>query len=144
MHPGTKNLNTFRTLFLIKGILNLVSILFFAIYAVMGMFFYNAMEFVQNIDPNAPDIPINPGSIFIIVGVTGIVVCGIVGTLLLVATKNWSNRHNRKFLQIVAGINCITGLLGILLCIFTILELGKPEVKAVFDGEEPMEADDIL
>ena len=144
MHPGTKNLNTFRTLFLIKGILNLVAILFFAIYAVMGMFMSRTVEFVQNIDPNASDLPVNPGSIFIWIGVIGILVCGVIGTLLLVATKNWSNRYNRKFIQIVAGINCITGLLGILLCIFTIIELGKPEVKAVFDGEEPMEADDLL
>lgn len=134
MDRGTKNLNTYRTLFLIKGILNLIGILFFGIYAMMGSFFSSAFEQAQRMDPNAPDIPINPGNIFLVVGITGMIIYGLVGTLLLISTKYWSERTNRKFIQVVAGINCLTGILGILLCIFSIIELGKTEVKAVFEG----------
>lgn len=134
MNRGTKNLNTYRILYLIKGILNLVGILIFLFYAMIGAFTSSLIKKVSHTDPTMGDIPVDPGQIFITIGIVGMIICAIVGTMLLLATKHWRNRTNRKFITIAAGINCLTGLLGILLCIFTVVELGKPEVKAVFDG----------
>ena len=138
---GAKNFNTYRILFLIKGILNCIGILFFMIYAIVGSMASTAFEEMERIDPSMPEMPFNPGSIFLTIGIVGMIIYGSVGILLLLSTKHWSNRTNRKFLQVAAGVNCLTGLLGILLCIFTLIELGKPEVKAVFEGAGPSNED---
>ena len=63
------NLNTFKILFLIKGILTLVFSLFFILYAGLGSFFMNLDEF-QN---HSNQVPFNPGIIFLYVGIIGFI-----------------------------------------------------------------------
>lgn len=142
MDRVSKSINTFRLLFLIKGILNLSAILFFLIYAIMGVVASRMIEFTEQFDPNPQAMPFNPGSVFIVVGVVGMVVCAISGTFLVIATKNWSRRTNRKFIQIAAFVNCITSVLGIILCVFTLIELSKIDMKTAF-GDGPVSNDDF-
>lgn len=144
MNRGTKNLNTYRILFLIKGILNLTGIIIFFFYAMIGVFTSKLIDDVAASDPGFQEIPLDPGRLFITIGVIGMIICAIVGTSLLIATKHWRNGTNRKLIITVSAINCLTGLLGIILCIFSIIELGRPEVKAVFDGEILNESNDVL
>lgn len=121
------NLGTYRILFLVKGILTLVFSLFFVFYAMFGVFFSDIIE--QDMDEN---MPFNPASIFFIIGIIGIVVCVIFGILTILASSYINKRKNYNFIFVVAILNCLTGVLGILLGVFSLIELNKPEVKALF------------
>lgn len=123
----TNNLSTFRTLFLIKGILTLCFSLFFLLYVGMGFFFGAIIA----LDPTT-DAPFNPGIIFIVIGGIGILITVTLGILTLMASKYLKEVRNYNFIFAMAIVNCLTGILGILLGVFTIIELHKPEVKALF------------
>jgi len=122
------NLGTFKLLFLIKGILTLCFSLFFVFYAGMGALFTNIDGF--NHATNAP--PFNPGYIFIIVGIIGFILTITLGTLALITSKYLKEQRNYNFIYVVAIVNALTGVLGILLAVFTLIELSKPEVKKLF------------
>lgn len=123
------NLNTFRILFLIKGILTLCLSLFFILYATIGFIIGTVIE---NDETNT-DIPFNFGWIFIIIGGVGILFCITLGVLTLLASKYIKNIKNYNFIFAIAIINCLTGILGIILGVFTLIELTKPEVKKLFN-----------
>lgn len=131
MTTTTNNLNTFRLLYLIKGILTLCFSLFFVIYAAMGLFFARIPEFTGEPNP----FPFNPGVIFLIVGVIGFLTSITMGVLTLLVSKYLKEQRNYTFIFVMAVLNCITGVLGILLGVFTIIELNKPEVKELFGKE---------
>lgn len=126
----TNNLNLFRIFFLIKGILNLLFTLFFAAYALIGMFILNV-----NIHNHDAELWFNPGAIFIVIGSVGAFFALVLGVLTLLAAKYLKDVSQYNFILVVAVLNCLTGILGILLGVFTIIELNKPEVKALFDKE---------
>ncbi len=123
------NLDTYKLLFLIKGILTLCFSLFFVIYGLIGVFImigtHSHHEFI--------DAPFNPAYIFIIVSGVGFLFTIAMGTLALVASNYLKHRKNYNFIYVVAILNALTGILGILLAVFTLIELSKPEVKKLFD-----------
>ena len=120
----TDNLSTFATLHLVKGILTILFSLFFLLYMFVG----TALTFGSM--NHGQDMPFHPGNIFIITVSIGI--------LTLLAGKYIKERRNYNFIFAIAIINCITGILGVLLGVFTILDLNKPHVKAQFDpGYDP-------
>lgn len=123
------NLNTYRILFLVKGILTLVFSFIFIIYAVVGGILGNMDEL--NHGPDAP--PFNVGALIMVIGIIGFVVTVTLGTLTLFASKYLNEKRKYTFIFVMAIVNCITGLLGILLCIFTLIELSKPHVKELFN-----------
>ncbi len=126
MQP-TNNLHVFRILFLVKGILTLVFSLFFLVYAGFGSFFLNIEEF-----SDSSEMEFNPGFIFIIIGGIGFFLCIVLGILQLIAAKYLKEIRKSDFIMVVAILGCLTGILGILLGIFTIIELQKPHVKELF------------
>lgn len=126
----TNNLNTFRTLFIVKGILNLLFSLFFLVYGAFGLFFMN----IDTIN-NDPSLDFNPGIIFVIIGGIGLLFAVAFGIVTLLAAKYLKEISNYNFIFVVAILNCLTGVLGILLGVFTIIELQKPDVKALFGKE---------
>lgn len=121
------NLNTFRILFLIKGILSLVGSFFVLIYGVFLFFIFNE---ISKIDEG---LPFNIGIIFLILCIVGFVILVTFGILDLIVSKRIKEVRSHQFIFVVAIISCLTGLLGILLGIFTLIELSKPEVKALFE-----------
>ncbi|XLS28642.1 hypothetical protein ACJD0Z_15755 [Flavobacteriaceae bacterium M23B6Z8] len=127
MEPSN-NLNVFRILYLVKGILTLLFCLFFIGYAAFGLFFTSIPEFSEG--DNAP--PFNPGIIFLIVGGIGFLICLAMGILQLMASKYIKEVRKHDFVMVVAILSCLTGILGILLGVFTIIELQKPHVKKLF------------
>lgn len=128
MQTKTNNLNTFRILYIIKGILTLCFSLFFIFYACMGLVFNTAITH----SPNSPELPFNFGWIFVIIGAIGLIFCVTFGVLTLLASKYIKEVKNYNFIFAIAVINCLTGVLGILLGVFTLVELTKPEVKQLF------------
>lgn len=132
MEIQSNNLSTFKLLFLIKGILTLCFSLFFVVYGIFGLFMGNLIE---STDPNFHnEIPFNPGYIFVIVGGIGFIVSVTLGILALLVQKYIKELRNYKFIFVVAILNALTGILGILLAVFTLLEITKPEVKKLFDN----------
>ncbi len=55
------------------------------------------------------------------------------GILNLLASKYIKETKNYNFIFAVAVVNCLTGILGILLGVFTLIELTKPEIKPLFN-----------
>jgi len=133
-HPGEKNLNTYKILFMIKGIFDLLIALIGLIYIAIGAVAGSAIE--EAAYRSGDDLPFNPGSIFLIFGIIMIVIALITGVPALMASSRIQQRRGRSFIIIAAAINCITGVLGIVLCIFTVIELQKPEVRELFDAND--------
>ena len=123
------NLNTFKILFLIKGILTLCFSIFFILYLGIGIFFTNSATINES-------IPLfNPGYIFLFKGIIGFIFCVTLGTLALIASKYIKEQRNYSFIYVAAIINALTGILGILLAVFTLIELSKPDVKHLFKNK---------
>jgi hypothetical protein len=128
MNNTNNNLSTFSTLFLVKGILTLCFSIFFILYGCIGIIIGNADKWSH--DHNS--LPFNPGLIFIVIGGIGFVISIVLGILTLMASRYLKEIKNYNFIFVMAILNCFTGILGILLGIFTIIELSKPEVKQLF------------
>ena len=122
------NLHTFRILFLVYGILTLAFSLFFLVYAGFGFFIQDIVEEGSN-----NDLPFNPFKIIVIIGAIGFSFAVITGILTIVASNYIKALKNYNFVFAMAIVNCLTGILGILLGVFTLIELSKPETKALFD-----------
>ena len=131
----TNNLKTFSILFLVKGILNLLVALFFLAYAFMGTFFMNLTEIKDEMD----DMPFNPGIIVLAIGLIGFVISLVFAILTMITSKYIKEQKNYTFIFVMAILNCLTGVLGILLGVFTIIELNKPEVKELFQHPKRMQ-----
>ncbi|MDN5202675.1 hypothetical protein QQ008_14900 [Fulvivirgaceae bacterium BMA10] len=127
MDYTSNNLNTFRILFLVKGILNLLFSLLPLGYASLGVFLRD--EFSNN--ASGP-VFITPGIIFLIFGSLWFVLTIAMGVLNLLASKYLNEVRNYTFIFVMAVLNCLTGVLGILLGVFTLVELNKPHVKELF------------
>ena len=129
MENLTHNLNIFKTLFLVKGILNLLMALFFICYALFGGYIVNMAGSGGDLD----NMTFNPAIIFFIIGGVGFVIASVMGVLTLLALKYINEVRNYNFIFVIAILNCLTGILGILLGVFTIIELNKPHIKALFN-----------
>lgn len=129
MNNTTNNLYSFRILFLIKGILTLCFSLLFLVYGFMGFFMSNLDEFQSQSD----ELPFNPAIILMVIGAIGFIFAVAIGVLTILAAKYIKEHKNYTFIFAISIVNALTGILGILLAVFTIIELNKPEVKKLFD-----------
>ncbi|WP_124979808.1 hypothetical protein [Nonlabens xiamenensis] len=129
-YPPTDNLDTLGTLFLVKGILTLLVSFFFLIYAAMGTM-VTSFPHVEG-----SGMPTDFGMIFVTIGVVGIVVCVTLAILHFMVRKYIKERSHYTFIFAMAIVSCLTGILGILLGIFTLIDLNKPHVKEQF-GQLP-------
>jgi preprotein translocase subunit Sss1 len=126
------NLETFRILYIIKGVLNLIGAIGFLVYGLMGNIFLSVPEVQDEMD----DVPEVIGSIFVAIGFIGFVVALVIAILTFMAAKYLKERRNLTFILVVAVINFFSGILGIMLGVFTILELNKPHVRVLFRQNE--------
>ncbi len=128
MNNSKNNLSTFRILFLIKGILTLFVALVFIFYAAIGVFVGGIVESKHGVE----DLPFNPGDIVLTVGVIGFFFFATLGILTIISSNYMEKLRNYNFVFVVAILNALTGILGILLAIFSLIELTKPHVKKLF------------
>ncbi|MFC6859539.1 hypothetical protein [Zunongwangia atlantica] len=129
VEPG-RNLGTYRILFIIKGVLNLCISLFGLFYVLLGIFIPSPT--MTGVSTHTPfnlmsTIMVVFGSIFILFAI-------IMAVLTFLAAKYIGERRNATFIIVVAVINCLTGILGIVLGVLTIIEIQKPEVRALFEA----------
>ncbi|MGB5981714.1 MAG: hypothetical protein WBG46_06185 [Nonlabens sp.] len=125
--PRSNNLNTLAILHLVKAILTFLFSLFFVLYMFMGKFIGDMAE--VNSEMNSE---FNISAIFVIIGTVGMLFCILFGVLNLLSYSYLSKKKNYNFIFAVSIINCLTGILGILLGVFTLIEINKPEVKSLF------------
>lgn len=127
------NLNTFRILFIVYGSLAMFFSLFGLLYAGIGSFATMAFDQI----PNQNDIPFNPGYIFVIIGAAIFILSVISGTLCFISSKYIKETRNHTFIFVVSIIVAVTGgIFGILLCVFTLIEINKPHIKGLFYGQD--------
>ncbi|MCR9251415.1 MAG: hypothetical protein NXI20_13385 [bacterium] len=129
MNTKSNNLDTFKTLYLIKGILTLLMSFLPLIYIFLGGFLSTMIEMEEIQDPPPFDI----GLIFMIIGVVALIFIVGTGVATILASNYIRDRKNYTFILVVAILNCFSGILGILLGVFTIIEINKPEVKELFE-----------
>ena len=103
--------------------------MFFVFYACFGFILHKTIENA----PDSPELPFNFGWIFAIIGGLGMLICVTFGILTLLASKYLKEVKNYNFIFAIAVLNCLTGVLGILLGVFTLVELTKPDVKELFN-----------
>ena len=125
MNSEDHNLGIYRILYIIKGIITLA----FAILPLLYMFF-GAFIFSKG---DIPEEDAHIAGFFIIgLGIFIFLLLLIMGILTLLTAKYLGEKRNYDFVFVMAIINCLTGILGIVLGIFTILELNKTHVKRLF------------
>ncbi len=125
METTSHNLDTFKLLFIIKGILTL----FFSVFPIFYIFLGSFIFFQEGSMDNSPEIA---GTIMVGIGIVIFLILLVAGILTILAGSYLGSRKNYNFIFAVAVLNCFTGILGILLGIFTIIELSKPYVKQIF------------
>ncbi len=125
MQPEEHNLRIFKILYIIKGIMILAFSLIPLFYIFLGVYIFN-----EN-DTHGENSLIG-GAIVMIVGIALFLFFLAMGILTLLAAKYLGEQRNYDFIFVIAIINCLTGILGIILGIFTILELNKTKVKILF------------
>ena len=128
METQPNNLNTFKILFVIKGIFNLFGALFFAGY---GFFINYIFSNVHQSDLETT--PFDVGTFIGIFSGIGFVVMLVFGILTLMTAKYLGEARKHTFITVVSILNCFTGILGILLGVFTLIEINKPHVKPLFE-----------
>jgi threonine/homoserine/homoserine lactone efflux protein len=109
-------------------------------YAWMGGMFGELMRHApqgESANPPPPEVT-NAGSwLFIIFGVAIIVVSLTLAVLCFLSARAMTRRQSRTFSLVVAGIVCLTGLLGVALGVFTFIVLLKPEAQRLYAGAPP-------
>ena len=123
MASKVHNLNIFRILYIIKGIL----LLFLSLMP--GLYIFLGAHLFQNPDVNDGELA---GTFLIIGGSLLFVILLIFGILTLLTAKYIGEKRRYDFVFVMSILNCLTGVLGIILGIFTIIELNKPKVRKLF------------
>ena len=129
MQVVLNNLNTFRVLYIVKGVLSLLAALFFVGYLAFLNIFINEST-------TMPDANIDVMSVLNIIMGIGFILCLVVGILTLMAAKYIGQTRNYTFVLVIAILNCLSGILGIILGVFTIIEINKPHIKMLFDQND--------
>lgn len=120
------NLDTYRILYIVAAVLNLLGVLGFGLYAAFGVFF------LGNLEGNEPELK----WIFGLIGGIGAMVSLVLGILNFYTAKCIKQRKNYSFVFVMAIIACLSGVLRLILGVFTLVEITKPEVKKLFTREK--------
>ncbi len=125
MEPEEHNLRIFKILYIIKGIITLAFSLLPLLYIFLGVFIFQKEDITEE---NARI----GGAIIMFGGIIIFLFLLVLGILTLLTAKYIGEKRNYDFVFVMAILNCLTGILGIILGIFTILELNKAAVKKLF------------
>lgn len=125
--PPNNNLNTISIFHYVWGGITLFASLFLLIYVVMGLFMI-----IAGTSENQGDMTMSGGALFII-GLLGFVLVAAIGVLSILCGRYLQKKKNRVFCIVISALTCLNAPLGTMLGIFTIIELEKTEVKALFE-----------
>ncbi len=129
MENQPNNLNTLKILFIIKAIFNLFGALFFAGYGFFISFIFSDMVH------GAEEMPFDIATFVGVFAGVGAVISLVLAILTFLAAKYLGETRNHTFILVVSILNFFTGILGILLGVFTLIEINKPNVKPLFEKQ---------
>ncbi len=125
------NLDTLKILFIIKGIINLLSTLF-VIVMILGLGAFLTADIPANYETRPNELPFNPITIISSLGIFAVIVSIAYTVVTFLAAKYIGERKNHTFIVIVSVLNMFSGILGIGLGVFALIELHNDNVKPLF------------
>lgn len=76
------------------------------------------------------------GGVFMLFGLFGFLLVVAIGIMSILCGKYLKERRNRMFCLVISALSCANAPLGLLLGIFTIMEIEKPEIKKEFEDNK--------
>ncbi len=122
------NLDLIATFHFVWGGLKIFASLFVLIYVVIG-----AGLLVAGTQSSETEMQLT-GGVFLIFGLFTFLLVVALGILSILCGKYLREKRNRMFCLVMSGLACASAPLGTVLGIFTILEIEKPEIKALFEA----------
>lgn len=139
------NLETFSILYIIKGCL----------LTIPSLFIIGSITFFSNLLKNSGDfhyeiqsqgeLPFDPFLILKYLASLGLVVTFAIIAFVasnFITAYYLKKKKNYYFIFTIAVLNLFTGILGMLLGVFTLIEITKPEVKSLFFSSNKNSIDD--
>ena len=124
------NLDTIAVFHYVWGGLKIFASLFVLIYVVMGI----GMIW-GGTSTGETELQFT-GGIFLIFGLVAFLMVVVLGILSFLCGYYLKQRKNLIFCMVMSGLACMSALVGTVLGIFTILEIEKPEIKALFEANK--------
>lgn len=121
-----KNLDLLGTLHYVLGVLTALSACVPFIYLFIGLAMIGSGAYAGSAAPRVF------GAIFLVLSIILIVFGWVLAVLMIMTGSRLKQRHSYNFCMIVAFVECLIIPLGTVLGIFTIINLNKEEVKALF------------
>ncbi|HEY4015622.1 MAG TPA: hypothetical protein VGM06_19920 [Polyangiaceae bacterium] len=87
---------------------------------------------MMTVNPLAPPPP-NMGIFFVAIGCAAVLLGWTMGALTVLAGRFIALRRGHLFCLVVAGLSCMWMPFGTVLGVFTLVELTKPHVRAMFE-----------
>jgi hypothetical protein len=110
------------------------------VYVVMGQFVGRMIELAPKKEGQTappPEMAAVIKSFFTAFGIVFIVAALAVSLLCFLSARALDRRRSRTLSLVVAGVLCMTGLLGIALGVFTFIVLLKPETERLYAAAPP-------
>ena len=127
------NLNTLRILFIIKGVLTLITS-FFIIIMFLGL-----GTFVLEDAAQQEEIPFNVKALLSSLGAVAFLISLALSIMTFLSAKYIRERRKHTFIVVTSILNCLGGILGMMLGIFALIELHQKHVKPLFAGKSSEE-----
>lgn len=138
------NLDAFRVLYIIRGCLLAISSFFILSFLFLSSFFLTTNGEYNFEMQSQGELPFDPFTIIKFLASIAILLAVLIIAFIvchfLVASFIKKRKHY-YFIFTISILSFFTGILGILLGVFTLIEITKPEVKALFFNTKESESD---
>lgn len=128
--PPKNNLETLAILHYVWGGLKIFASLFILIYVLMGIGMVAGGVYEGDFGMQFA------GGMFLVFGGISFLLVVAIGILNILCGRYLQQKKNRVFCIVMSALACMNAPLGTLLGIFTIIEIEKPEIKAMFETKE--------
>lgn len=137
------NLNTLKVLFIIKAIINLL-VSIFVLFVFLGLGAFIAADAANpSYNNEQVEMPFNLVAVISSIGVFAILISIAYTVVTFLAAKYIGERKNHTFIVVVSILNILSGILGLALGVFALIELHKDNVKPLF-GRNVIEREQYL
>lgn len=130
LDPDRENLRLLVIFHYVWAALQAVGGLFGLAFIAMGVFFASGSHLPQNAPPPPPWF----GAIFAGLGAFFTATFEVLAVLTFLTARFLSERRHPVFCIVISVINCFSFPLGTVLGVFTLLNLQRPSVRALFSG----------